>query len=146
MPDQEGIKRLEALVAVDRKAAQTQSDLDKLRLELRETKAELKKLKALGPERMKRNLAESKKKPVIKNSEIKTRNTEIPTVRKQLREATKELDLSHNELDHFYTSPCERWRLFFTGFQFPEENPNPDSARIRCLDRKTGTSVIATGL
>ncbi len=43
----------------------------------------------------------------------------------------------------FYVSPCKRWELSFTGFQFTSERADLDSVRIRCLDRETGTSVIA---
>ncbi len=146
MPDQLGIDRLEALIAVDKKAAKTESELGKVRLELRETSAELKKLKALDPVRMKRNLADTKKKLVTKNSEIKARNAELLQVRKQLREAIDELNQSQNKIDQFFTSSCGQWQLFFTGFQFPDEKPDLDSVRIRCLNRFTGTSVIASTL
>ena len=146
MLSKENLERFEALVAVDQKTAKVQSELDTTRLELRETKSELKKLKALDPERIKKNLAENKKKLATKNSELKARNSELLKVRKQLRECTAELDLSQNEEDHFFESSCQRWVLSFSGFQFPNEKPDPESVRVRCLDRETGASVVARDL
>lgn len=146
MPDQLIIERLEALVGIDKDAAKTKSDLDKLRTEVRGVKAELKELKALDPKRLKNNLADVKKKLVIKNSEISVLNRETLALRKGLRETKAELVKSQNETDSFYVSPCCQWALFLTGFQFADETPNPDEARVRCLDQSTGTSVVAVDI
>lgn len=148
MPDKAAVERLEALalVALDQKASQTRLELEKLRTELRSVKSELKELKALDPHRMMRNLAEQKKKMVVKNTEIKSQSKELASIRKMLREAKNELNASQNETDAFYISACKRWELSFTGFQYASERPNPDSVRIRCLDRQTGSSVIADDL
>ena len=146
MPDKNAIARLEALTVVDKKASQTRSELDKVRVELRETKAELKILKALDPERLKKNLADLKKKIAVKTADFDTQKKELAGSRKSLREAKSELSASHNEANAFYVSPCKRWELFFTGFQYSSEKSNLDSTRIRCLDRETGTSVIANSL
>lgn len=146
MPDQNAIERLEALTVIDKKASQTQSELDKARIELRETKAELKKLKALDPERLKKNVTELKKKVAVKSSDFDAQKKELASSRKSLRTAKSELTASHNETDAFYVSPCKRWELFFTGFQYSSEKQDSDSTRIRCLDRETGTSVIANAI
>ncbi|MCW8884999.1 MAG: hypothetical protein OQK12_07050 [Motiliproteus sp.] len=95
---------------------------------------------------MKKNLADVKKKMLIKSSEIKAQSKELINLRKSLREAKSELHASQNETDAFYISSCKRWELFFTGFRYPGEGVDPDSARVRCLDRKTGTSVVANAL
>ncbi|MEH6628944.1 MAG: hypothetical protein V7739_21090 [Motiliproteus sp.] len=146
MPDKEAIERLEALVAIDQKASQSRLELEKLRTELRTVKTELKELKALDPHRMKRNLSEQKKKMVVKNTEIKIQTKELLSLRKIIREAKSELNASQNETDAFYVSQCKRWELSYTGFQFANESDDPDSVRVRCLDRETGNSVIAKGL
>ncbi|MEH6651846.1 MAG: hypothetical protein V7707_17635 [Motiliproteus sp.] len=144
MFDQPAIERLEVLVEMDKKASITRAELDRAKLALREVKAELKTLKALDPERLKRNVADLKKKMVVKNSEIKAQNKELAVIRKSLREAKSELNAAQNEIDAFYVSPCKRWELSFTGFQFTSERTDVDSVRIRCLDRESGTSVITS--
>lgn len=146
MPDQNAIERLEALTVVDKKASQTRSELDKVKKELRETKAELKALKALDPERLKKNVADLKKKVAAKSADFDAQKKELASTRKSLRVAKSELTASHNETDAFYVSPCKRWELFFTGFQFSSDKSDTDSKRIRCLDRETGTSVIANAI
>ena len=70
----------------------------------------------------------------------------MKSIRKSLRAAKSELTASHNETDAFYVSPCKRWELFFTGFQYSSERSDTDATRIRCLDRETGTSVIANAI
>jgi len=146
MPDQNAIERLEALTVVDKKASQTRSELDKVRIELRVANAELKALKALDPERLKKNVAELKKKLAAKSADFDSQKKELASNRKSLRAAKSELTASHNETGAFYVSPCKRWELFFTGFQFSSERSDTDSTRIRCLDRETGTSVIANAI
>jgi hypothetical protein len=146
MPDQLIIERLEAVVGIDKAAAKTKSELEKLRAELRGVKAELKELKALDPKRLKKNLAEIKKKLAVKNSEISSLNKETLALRKGLRETKAELIKSQNETDSFYVSPCKQWSLILTGFQFADEAPNPDEVRVRCLDQSTGTSVVAVDI
>jgi seryl-tRNA synthetase len=146
MFDQPAIERLETLVEMDKKASKTQSELDRTKLYLREIKAELKTLKAIGPERLKKNVADLKKKMVVKNSEIKAQGKELNTIRSSLREAKSKLNASRNEIDAFYVSPCKRWELSFTGFRFASERTDVNSVRIRCLDRETGTSVMVNAV
>ncbi len=74
MFDQPAIERLEALVEMDKEASATRSELERFKLSLREVKSELKTLKALDPERLKRNVADLKKKIIVKNSEISAQN------------------------------------------------------------------------
>ncbi|MEH6471093.1 MAG: hypothetical protein V7752_07575 [Halopseudomonas sp.] len=66
MFDQPAIERLETLVAMDTEASNTRAELNKVKFDLREVKSELKILKALDPERLKKNVADLKKKMVVK--------------------------------------------------------------------------------
>ncbi|MBQ0757785.1 MAG: hypothetical protein KBT66_04100 [Amphritea sp.] len=146
MPDQNAIARLEALTVVDKKASQTRSELEKVKKELREANTELKVLKGLNPERLKKNVAELKKKVAAKSADFDIQKKELAGSRKSLRTAKSELTASHNETDAFYVSSCKQWELFFTGFQFSSDKSDDDTTRIRCLDRETGTSVIANAV
>jgi hypothetical protein len=146
MPEKKVIERLEALVDIDKKVSHALSELDKGRDDLREAKSQLKALKILDPVRLKKSLAELKKKMAVRNDEIKTQNKELANLRKQLREVKSELSASQNETDAFFISPCKQWELSYTGFQYPDERPVSDSSRIRCLNRETGSSVIAKGV
>ena len=146
MPEKKVIERLEALVQVDKRVSHALAELDKGRDDLREVKSQLKALKSLDPERLKKNLAESKKKIAAKNDEIKTQSKELSKLRKELREVKSELSASEGETNAFYTSSCKQWELFISGFQFSGEKPSSKSSRIRCLNRETGTSVIANGV
>ncbi|MEH6625827.1 MAG: hypothetical protein V7739_05245 [Motiliproteus sp.] len=146
MPEKKAIARLEALVEIDKKVSHALSELDKGREDLREAKSQLKALKSLDPERLKKSLAELKKKMVVKNTEIKKQSTELASLRKKLRDAKSELSTSKNETDAFYVSACKQWELSYTGFQYPDERAADNSSRIRCLNRESGSSVIANGL
>jgi len=146
MPEKKAIERLEALVNIDKKVSHALSELDKGRDDLREAKSQLKDLKALDPERLKKNVAELKKKNAAKTAEVKTQSKELANLRKKLRDTRTELTASKNEADSFYVSSCKRWELFLTGFQYQSERKAPEFLRVRCLDRETGTSVICSGV
>ncbi|OMH25732.1 hypothetical protein [Motiliproteus sp. MSK22-1] len=146
MPEKQVIERLEALVQVDKRVNHALAELDKGRDDLREVKSQLKALKSLDPERLKKNLAESKKKIATKNDEIKLQKKELAKLRKELREVKAELSASSGETNAFYTSSCKQWELFTTGFKFSTEKATSNTSRVRCLNRETGTSVIASAL
>jgi hypothetical protein len=143
MIEKTGIERLEILVNADKKLANTEATLKDLRAELRDAKSELKRLNSLEPERLKKQLAERKKKLAQNTIDIKELDKKLAEARKQLRASVADLNDSQNERDQIHTSSCGRWKLFFTGFQFPNEKYDKDSARIRCLDSTSGTSVLA---
>ncbi len=88
------IQRLEGLVGQDAKVNKLTSQLKDKTAELSETKRDLKKLQALDPERLKRQLADQKKriaeqatvsKEIVKK--LKDANKEISELKKALKEA-----------------------------------------------------------
>ncbi len=83
------IERMEAFMAVDAKASQKQEDLKKMAEELRAVKAELKSLKELNPERLRKKVDEQKKKLLVKTAENKKLIGEATGLRNKIRELKK---------------------------------------------------------
>lgn len=146
MPEKFGIDRLELLVNADLEIAKLKYKLKNAQGELVTIKRELKTLKAMDPERLKKNLSESKKKIALSNSVIKNQTAELVQGRRALKKVGEELSLSQSDQDQFYTSVCGNWSLYFTGFTYPNEQTDKEDARIRCLNRTTGTSVMASSI
>jgi uncharacterized protein HemX len=121
MPGKIGINRLELLVNADLEIAMLKAKFKKSQGELATHKSELKNLQAMNPDRLKKNLAENKKKLVSNNLVIKNQRMELVQEKRALKRAREELYLSQSEQDQFYTSVCGNWSLYFTGFKHPNE-------------------------
>ena len=146
MPDKNGIDRLELLVNADLEIAAVKAKLKAVQSELAKNKSELKKLQVIDPERLKKKLAENKKKLASSNLLIKNQTAELVQGKRALKKVREELLLSQSEQDQFYTSTCGNWCLYFTGFKYPNEKTDTQYARIRCLNRNSGTSVIISAI
>jgi hypothetical protein len=146
MPGKNGIDRLELLVNADLEIAAVKAKLKAVQSELAKNKNELKKLQAIGPERLKKKLAENKKKLVSSNLVIKNQTAELVKGKRVLKKAEEEIVLYQSEQNQFYTSICGNWCLYFTGFKYPNEKTDTKYARIRCLNRTSGTSVIISAV
>jgi hypothetical protein len=146
MPGKMGIDRLELLVNADLEIAKLKSKLKKAQGELATIKSELRTLNAIDPERLKKNLADIKKKMASSHSVIKNQTAELVQGRRTLKKVGEELYLSQSDQDQFYTSVCGNWSLHFTGFKYPNEQTDKGHARIKCLNRTTGTSMMASSI
>jgi hypothetical protein len=146
MPEKIGIDRLELLVNADVEIAMLKAKLKKIQGELVTNKSELKKLQAIDPDKLKKKLAENKKKLASNNLVIKNQTAELVQGKRALKKAGEELYLSQSEQNQFYTSVCGNWRLYFTGFKYLNEKTDKEYSRIRCLNRESGTSVIVSSI
>tara|TARA_R110000824_G_scaffold336_1_gene1728 strand:+ start:148659 stop:149480 length:822 start_codon:yes stop_codon:yes gene_type:complete len=151
------LERLENLISTEKLEAQNASAIKKAREEVKDLQQELKELKKLDPIRLKRQLADLKKKTITQASENKTVNTALVTTRKELKETTAEkerLDLelkaALSESHSFWKSKDNEWALFESGLLLKdEEEPADDDdkqLRIRCLNLITGASVLSKEL
>ena len=151
------MERLEKLVDTGKKDNQFENQLKKVREELAQAQAELKELKMLDPQRLKRQVTDLKKKNLDQAKDNKNLNTALVAERKEVRELTaskdqleKDLDAALKMTNSFWESKDGNWALYETGLVLkaeaavePEEEP---LNRILCLNRETGVSVVSASL
>jgi len=148
------MERLEKLVDTGKKDNQFESQLKKAREDLAEVQAELKELKKLDPQRLKRQVTDLKKKNLDQAKDNKNLNTALVAERKEVRELTadktrleQELEAANKMADQFWVSEDENWALYETGLVLKNEEAGEESLnRILCLNRETGVSVVSTEL
>lgn len=151
------LERLENLISTEKLEAQNAIAVKKAREEVKDLQQELKELKKLDPVRLKRQMADLKKKTITQASENKTINTALVTTRKELKETTTEKDRLDLELkaalseSHFFwQSKDKEWALFETSLLLKDEKAAADedeaTLRIRCLNLVTGASVLSKEL
>lgn len=148
------MERLEKLVNHDKQDNKADTQLKKLREELAQVQAELKELKKLDPQRLKRQVSDLKKKNLDQAKDNKNLNTALVAERKEVRELTaareqleKDLEAANLEADQFWQSADGNWALYETGLVLKGEDAGEDTRnRIRCLNRETGVSVVSTAL
>ena len=102
-------------------------------------KKEIKHLRNLNPERMKKNLALQKKKVVAQGVKIKELAASLKQAKKELSDIESE---ANQQTDPVYISKDKRWEVFLSRFTFAGE-PGDSLIRLRALDRKTGASFVA---
>jgi hypothetical protein len=90
LQQQVAMERLEKLIGEDKKDSQLKLQLDKVRAELKTALDELKELKQLDPLRLKRQVADLKKKTLEQAADNQNVNKALVTVRKELKEVTTE--------------------------------------------------------
>jgi len=148
------MERLEKLVDTGKKDNQFEGQLKKVREDLAEVQAELKELKKLDPQRLKRQVTDLKKKNLDQAKDNKNLNTALVAERKEVRELTadktrleQELEAANKMADQFWVSEDENWALYETGLVLKNEEAGKESLnRILCLNRETGVSVVSTEL
>ena len=148
------MERLEKLVANDKQGNKADSQLKKLRDELVQVQGELKELKKLDPQRLKRQVTDLKKKNQDQAKDNKNLNTALVAERKEVRELTaakekleQELEAASKETDQFWQSADGIWALYETGLVLKNEDAGEDPRnRIRALNRETGVSVVSSAL
>jgi chromosome segregation ATPase len=148
------LDKLEQLIDGDKKDAKSATALQKLRTELKEAQDELRELKQLDPQRLKRQVADLKKKTVQQATDNQSLNTALVTVRKEQKETSTEKDklqqqlkASQNGTDFFWQSVDSVWVLYESSIVLKDETvENPDKfKRIRVLNTLTGMSALSKG-
>ena len=148
------LEKLEQLIDSDKKDNALNAQLKKVRDELKVAADELKELKALDPERLKRQVADLKKKTQQQASDNQNLNTALVKSRKELKDLTTEkekadadLKASRNGTDFFWQSVEGTWVLYECSIVLKDETvADPDKfKRIRCLHTTTGMSALSNG-
>jgi chromosome segregation ATPase len=154
LQQQVAMERLEKLIGEDKKDNQLKIQLDKTRAELKTALDELKDLKQLDPQRLKRQVTDLKKKTQEQGADNQNINKALVTVRKELKEATTEkeqfdaqLKASRSGTDFFWQSVDSIWVLYECSIVLKDETvENADKyKRIRCMNALTGESTLSTG-
>jgi len=155
LQQQVAMDRLEQMVEGDKKDSALKIQLKKARDELKEAQDELKELKLLDPQRLKRQVADLKKKTLEQATDNQNINKALVTARKELKEVTTEKDKLDTELkaarsgsDFFWQSADGNWHLYESRQLLKDESaPNDDDKpwRIRCLHTPTGMSALSKG-
>jgi hypothetical protein len=148
------LEKLEQLITGDQKEAATNAQLKKLRDDYKEAADELKELKKLDPERLKRQVADLKKKTQQQATDNQNLNTALVKARKELKDITTEkekadadLKSSRSGTDFFWQSVEGTWVLYECSIVLKDETiADPDKfKRIRCLHTVTGMSALSNG-
>lgn len=146
--------RLELLVDGDKKDTAAKAQIKKAKDELKECQDELRELKALDPLRLKRQVADLKKKSLQQATDNQALNTALVAARKELKETTTEKERLEAELkasractDFFWQSADSTWALYESTAVLKDETvENVDKhKRIRCLHTTSGMSVFSKG-
>ena len=146
--------RLEQLVQDDSKDNQFEQQAWKAREELASVQAELKELKKLDPQRLKRQVNDLKKKNASQAQDNKNLNTALVSARKELRDVTSEkeqldqkVEAAHKQTDHFWKADDGLWALYETGIILKDEEDNDDSLnKVKAVNLETGISAVTSGL
>lgn len=148
------MERLEKLIGDDKKDTVLNTQLKKLRDDLKAAADELKELKAMDPERLKRQAADLKKKTQQQAADNQAINAALVKARKELKDLTTdkekvdaELKASRNGTDFFWQSVDGNWVLYESGVVLKDQKvDDPDKyKRIRCLHTLTGQSALSNG-
>jgi len=151
---QVAMERLEKLVVVDKQDNQLKTQLQKSRDELKVANDELKELRQLDPQRLKRQVTDLKKKTQQQSTDNQSLNTALVTARKELKETTSEkerleleLKASQSGSDFFWQSVDSNWVLYECSVVLKDEKvEDPDSyKRICCRHTTSGMSVLSKG-
>jgi chromosome segregation ATPase len=148
------LDKLEQLIDGDKKDAKSATALQKLRGELKEAQDELRELKQLDPQRLKRQVADLKKKALQQTADNQSLNNALVAVRKEQKETSTEKDklqqqlkASQNGTDFFWQSVDSVWVLYESSIVLKDETvENPEKfKRIRVLNTLTGISALSKG-
>ena len=151
------MERLEKLIDGDKKDNTVNAQTKKVKEELSVVQAELKELKKLDPQRLKRQVTDLKKKSLDQVKDNKNINTALISERKEVKElsAAKEtleqdLEAANNQTNFFWESKDSIWTLYESALVLKDEkkeSPDEDAPnRIQCLNQETGVSVVSLSL
>ena len=148
------LERLEQLIDGDKKDNQLKTLLKKARDEAKEAQDELRELKALDPQRLKRQVTDLKKKTLQQATDNQSLNTALVTARKELKEVTAdkdrlelELKASRSGTDFFWQSVDSTWVLYECSVILKDQDVEDKDTykRIRALNTLSGTSTLSNG-
>jgi len=148
------MERLEKLIDVDKKDSQVNVQIRKARDDLLKVQAELKELKKLDPQRLKRQVTDLKKKNFDQAKDNKNLGTALVTERKEVKELSTEKDRLETDLEtadkqtnFFWESEDGKWTLYETGLVLKDETESEETLnRILCLNRENGVSIVSASL
>lgn len=148
------MERLEQLIDGDKKDTALNAQLKKLRDDLKAATDELKEIKALDPERLKRQVADLKKKTQQQATDNQAINTALVKARKELKDITTDKEKLDTDLkacrsgtDFFWQSVDGSWVLYECSIVLKDEKveDTDNYKRIRCLHTATGMSALSNG-
>jgi len=154
LQQQVAMERLEQMVDGDKKDAALRAMMKKAKDELKEVQDELKELKLLDPQRLKRQVADLKKKTQEQANDNQSINKALVAARKELKEVStekerleKELEASRTGTDFFWQSADGIWQLYESSQLLKDETVEDEDKfkRIRCQNTVTGQSVLSKG-
>jgi len=146
------MERLEQLVEGDKKDNLMKKEVDKVRAQLKEEQDELRELKALDPQRLKRQVADLKEKNREQANDNQNINKALIAARKDLKEATTAKDALDAELkaaraatDFFWQSADGTWALFEVTARLKDESVDnaENFKRIRVMNLVNGMSALS---
>lgn len=148
------LERLEQLIEGDKKDILLKTQVKKIKDELKEAQDELKELKQLDPQRLKRQVADLKKKTLQQAADNQSVNNALVAARKELKDTTAEKDKLQAELkasrsstDFFWQSLDGTWTLYESTTVLKDEKvaDTDKYKRIRCMNTSTGMSALSKG-
>lgn len=148
------MERLEKLVVVDKQDNQLKIQLQKAKDEMKVIFDELKELRQLDPQRLKRQVADLKKKTLQQSTDNQSLNTALVAARKELKETSTDKDRLEAELkasqsgsDFFWQSVDSNWVLYECSVVLKDEEVKDPGTykRICCRQTLTGMSVLSKG-
>ncbi len=148
------MERLEQLVDGDKKDSLLKKEVQKARAEQKETLDELRELKALDPQRLKRQVADLKEKTREQAADNQNINKALVTARKELKDVTTaketldaELKAARAATDFFWQSADGTWALFEITARLKDETVDDADTfkRIRCMNLVNGMSAFSKG-
>ena len=147
--------RLEKLIGGDKVENTSNAELEKAKKDLKKVQSELKELKVLDPQRLKRQVTDLKKKASTQSSENQSINKALIAARKDLKEATSkkesltsELEARQKGTDFFWQSKDEQWQLFEVAQLLKGDDPKDENLpnKVQCLNTSTGVSYLSKEL
>ena len=147
------MERLEQLVDGDKKDSLMRKEVEKVRANLKEVQDELRELKALDPQRLKRQVADLKEKNREQANDNQNINKALVAARKELKEVTAaketldaELKASRAATDFFWQSADGTWALFEVTARLKDETVDDaeNFKRIRVMNLVTGMSALSS--
>lgn len=152
LQQQVAMERLEQLVDGDKKDSLMKKEVEKVRAQLKEVQDELRELKALDPQRLKRQVADLKEKAREQANDNQNVNKALVAARKELKETTAAKDTLDAELkaaraatDFFWQSTDGTWALFEVTARLKDETVDDVDTfkRIRVMNLVNGMSALS---
>ena len=152
LQQQVAMERLEQLVDGDKKDSLMKREVEKVRAQLKEVQDELRELKALDPQRLKRQVADLKEKAREQANDNQNVNKALVAARKELKETTAaketldaELKAARAATDFFWQSTDGTWALFEVTARLKDETVDDVDTfkRIRVMNLVNGMSALS---